>query len=93
MTDMDAPTIGFCHHCQKQAYRSRKDARTAGRRRFPGDKIQGYRCSHIDGAWHIGHVAAEVKSGEIPKHLFYGPRGVGRVREKQGTRIVRSKAS
>ncbi|WP_280412564.1 hypothetical protein [Nocardia asiatica] len=85
--------VGVCGHCGKRSFNTRKAAKLYGRREYPGSKLQAYKCRRGSDAFHVGHIAAEIKSGEIPKHLFYGPRGVGRVREKQGTRIVRKKAA
>ncbi|MFF4026983.1 hypothetical protein ACFYY5_29445 [Nocardia elegans] len=81
-----SPAIGYCQACRKTLYTSRKAARLIVRRRFPGEQIQAYRCPHVDNAWHAGHTAPEVASGEIAKDLFYGPNGVGEQRRKAGTR-------
>ncbi|WP_157978665.1 MULTISPECIES: hypothetical protein [Nocardia] len=79
--------IGECS-CGKRSFESRKAAKLYGRREYPGKRLQAYRCrKNRAGAWHVGHVAVEVASGEVPKSLFYGPKGVGRVRQKQGTRM------
>jgi predicted RNA-binding Zn-ribbon protein involved in translation (DUF1610 family) len=83
---VDGRAVGRCEQCRKHAYPSRKHARTAARRRFPGERLQAYPCPHIDGLWHWGHPAPEVIAGEVSKALWYGPTGVGRVREMQGTR-------
>lgn len=89
MTWMDAPTIGYCGACKKQAYRSRKDARIAGRRRFPSDHVQAYQCPRINGAWHIGHLPVEVRNGQYTKDEFFGPNGAGRAifRRKPAERV------
>lgn len=80
------PSLGWCQSCGKQAFSGRKAAKAACRRRFPNERMQGYRCPVREGAWHAGHLADEVRSGEVSRAEFYGPRGVGRVREMQGTR-------
>ncbi|WP_280389823.1 hypothetical protein [Nocardia wallacei] len=90
---VSVPAVGFCQRCGKNSYVSRKVARAIVRRRFPGERLQAYRCPHLPGVWHGGHVAPEVASGEIAKQLFYGPQGVGEVRRKQGTRKYTKKAA
>lgn len=90
---MDAQSLGQCRYCKKQAYSSRKDARTAGRRSFPGDRLQSYRCPYIVGAWHFGHVAAEVRAGKYTKGEYYGPDGAGvRIHRRRQAERVRNAA-
>lgn len=81
--------IGFCARCEKAAFNDRKAAKRYARRQYPSERMQAYACRRGGVGWHVGHVAAEVVAGEVPRSQFYGPRGVGRVREKQGTRTVR----
>jgi hypothetical protein len=76
---------GVCA-CGKRNYLSRKDARKVLRNKYPGERMHVYVCLTA-GGFHIGHMAPEVACGEVPKELFYGPKGVGRVREKQKTRL------
>lgn len=45
--------------CGKQAYRSRKEARTAIRACHPGEKMRAYQCAwagDFPAIWHIGHL-------------------------------------
>lgn len=48
---------GRCPPCDKYIYASRDDARRAARVHHPGDDgLRAYRCPHIKGRWHYGHI-------------------------------------
>ena len=59
--------------CGKQAYRSRRDARTAARRLHPGDtRLSAYACQLEDGAWHLGHLKGALVGGKIRRSYLDG---------------------
>lgn len=61
------PYLGPCGECGKKSYGTRKDAKDAAKRLYPGDKLSIYQCVL---GWHIGHLPKRVIRGLIP-----GPRG------------------
>lgn len=54
---------GICSH-NKRLYPSRKQARKAARR-ARGHHLREYRCTDVDGYWHIGHLAHDVLRGNL----------------------------
>lgn len=54
---------GICplETCGKVRFLSRKDAKIAAKRLFPGDHLNAYEC---DGWWHFGHKPERVIRGE-----------------------------
>lgn len=54
-----------CSTCGKHGYDSRKVARAAARRLFPGEPLSTYQCEH--GMWHFGHLGQAVRNGTIPR--------------------------
>lgn len=59
--------IGDCRDCDKQIYLSRGVARINAKR-YPADsRPRPYRCPHNDEHWHIGHVPAAVRNGDITR--------------------------
>ncbi|MEG8179371.1 hypothetical protein GZH49_12620 [Nocardia terpenica] len=78
--------VGACQECGKAAFATRKAAKQYARGRYPGGGLRAYECRRRPGFWHVGHLAPEVASGEVPKQLFYGPGGIGHLRHRCGTR-------
>jgi hypothetical protein len=54
---------GVCRH-GKRLYPSRREARKAARLAH-GHHLREYRCDHVEGYWHIGHVAHDVVRGNM----------------------------
>lgn len=77
---------GFCPECGKTAFATRKTAKQYARGRYPGAGLRAYPCPYLSGCWHVGHLAPEVACGDVAKHLFYGPGGIGQHRQRCGTR-------
>lgn len=47
-----------CRHCRKKSYPTRRDAKAALRRLYPGDRglaMHAYRCGNGGDGWHLGH--------------------------------------
>ena len=66
----ERPNSFACTQHGKRAYSRRRDARRAARRHYdPG--LREYPCSRFPGCWHIGHVPAPVKRGEITAAEWY----------------------
>lgn len=59
-----------CTH-GKRLYETRKIARDRIRH-IPGEQLRAYRCSDVEGYWHIGHLPDAVKKGEITARQIYG---------------------
>ena len=45
-----------CEDCGKQVFRTRKEARAAGKKNHPGEHMIAYECDRKgSGLWHYGH--------------------------------------
>lgn len=62
---------GVCSH-GKRLYPSRKLARKAARR-ARGHHLREYRCSDVEGYWHIGHLPRVVMDGSFTATQVYRP--------------------
>lgn len=55
-------------------FASRKEARREARAVLPGEQLQAYRCDtqngNAIGGWHLGHLAPEVRSGELGRDIY-----------------------
>jgi hypothetical protein len=60
MTDTETETPARCM-CGKAQYATRKTARIAARKAFPGEHLSPYRCGN---GWHIGHLPGRVLAGD-----------------------------
>jgi len=62
---------GWCERCQKDSYRSRKEARRADRRY--GGTLNAYVCDPdaIFPVWHLGHLPVAVKQGRATRDEIY----------------------
>ena len=56
--------VGSCGTCGKRQFRTRKAARSTGRRLYPGQRLSQYECGDY---WHIGHLPGAVRHGVIPR--------------------------
>lgn len=56
--------IGTCSSCGKQSYRTRKEAKRAFARIFPGEKLSAYQCGTV---WHYGHLSVVVRKGKTSR--------------------------
>lgn len=52
--------------CGKQAYETRKDARSVARREFPGQTMSEFVCD-FSSLWHIGHTPRNAVEGKQSK--------------------------
>jgi hypothetical protein len=52
--------LGWCTVHEKVLFTSRKGARKA---RLFGSELTAYRCSVVEGFWHLGHLPPQVKDG------------------------------
>lgn len=55
---------GECPRCTKAAYATRKQAKTAAKRLFPGERLSVYRCGDY---YHFGHLPTVVRRGETDR--------------------------
>ena len=62
-----AECLGRCGGCGKMSYSSRKAARAAAKRAFPGDKFNAYECLSNPGVFHFGHLPGKVRQGRMPR--------------------------
>jgi hypothetical protein len=90
-TTMAGQSRGACRMCGKQSYVTRKDARKAAKRAFPGEHMQAYECRYGGGLWHVGHAAPAVVAGILPKGTLYVVRPGDQPRKRQlGNKFRRS---
>lgn len=80
MTELQEDIPTRCR-CGKAQYKSRKTARKAARKAFPGQHLSPYECG---GGWHIGHLPARVIAGDkardqIDRSVPQPRGGVGKV--------------
>lgn len=57
-----AKHMGDCLTCGKKRWPDRKAAKRAAKAMYPGHVLRAYRCA---GAWHIGHLPAPVRTGDM----------------------------
>lgn len=61
--------LGICDRCQKRIFADRRHAREAAKMTFGGEhRPRPYRCPHVDGHWHVGHLPDAVRHGEIDRN-------------------------
>lgn len=58
------PGGSVCPRCGKREWPTRKDAKAAARRFFPGERLSVYRCGDV---WHLGHLPTAVRRGHITR--------------------------
>lgn len=63
--------FGHCDTHDKRIYTDRSSAREAIRR-LQGGGMRAYRCDVVDGMWHIGHLAPEIRQGRTTADAYYG---------------------
>lgn len=51
----------------KKLWKSRKHARVAMKRLFPGDHMSAYECGAHPGYWHIGHMPKMITQGDYDR--------------------------
>jgi hypothetical protein len=74
-----------CDTHEKRAYKSRKAAKIALDNSHPDDSgMRPYRCTEIDGAWHLGHLPRLVKQGIVGADTYYDPASATRRRGWSG---------
>jgi len=66
-----------CEPCGKLLFRTRDDAKRAGRAYNPGVHPSAYRCPVVNHMWHWGHLHQDVTRGEVTRDQVYGARGGG----------------
>lgn len=59
---------GRCPACGKVRYRTRKEARAAGRRHLPGVHVSAYECNNF---WHIGNLPRPIVEGLDGRQNIY----------------------
>jgi len=64
---------GRCDVCGKVAYPTKAAAKVARRRLHPGEAMSVYRCGCW---WHLGHLPANVRTGDTDRHDLPNRRGV-----------------
>lgn len=55
--------IGYCDEHAKALFPSRVQAKKFMASRFPGEKMNAYRCAEREWLWHIGHLSPAAKRG------------------------------
>lgn len=70
MTGQNRPVfVGTCPTCGKRSFRSRKDARRAGRAAHPGAHLSEYRCGDD---WHYGNLPDAIRQGNRDRSWLEG---------------------
>lgn len=62
--------VGTCPRCGKKRFMTRREAKVAIRRWFPGE-ANHYGAYECDGYWHVGHVGATIKRGLMSRDERY----------------------
>jgi len=64
--------VGSCDPCGgKKIHLSRRVARRAARLTVSDDgRPRAYRCPHVDGHWHVGHLPEAVLHGRIDRDRY-----------------------
>lgn len=65
-------TVGYCEHCGKKSYPSRRAARHATRRLSNRGGLRAYRCETNQRVWHFGHLPQAAAYGLQSAHEVYG---------------------
>lgn len=64
--------------CGKRGYPSRSSARKVRTRgHSDASSLHAYRCDDDPTLWHLGHMPAAVKRGEIDRHTYYDREATG----------------
>lgn len=53
--------------CGKRSYGSRKQAKAAGKKIYPGDHLSAYRCRTNPNEWHFGHLHSLTIERGLPR--------------------------
>ncbi|MEV0726029.1 hypothetical protein AB0I37_25025 [Micromonospora purpureochromogenes] len=54
----------YCPDCGKYGFHTRKDAKRM-EKQYPEEQMRPYRCPTADDIWHLGHLPAVVRQGEM----------------------------
>lgn len=60
----------WCEIHQKKAFT--KDRAKAAIRNMHESGMRRYRCEHMEGMWHVGHLAQVIRDGEMTVADVYG---------------------